>query len=693
MKRSLIVCLIFCLFVPITLEAKKKPFGNGLFWELSADGTLTISGNGNMPELVGDSKKMFKCKYPWSNKLKKVRHIVIDQGVKSIARFAFASNHLYNKDLKNINSVTIARSVKQIDCAAFSGLGEVSVIYLSGISDWCSIDFCNEYANPLHGGSSLYLNGNRKYKIQSLTIPKEVGTIKQYAFSGCKSLREVKISDYVSIGEYAFSDCHNLDLVILPKSMKSISPGTFWKCTKLWQISLPESLEKIEDYAFYGCYTLEHCKLVNGLKCIGKYAFYECKSLRNISIPQSVTSVGDNAFTMGSVWNSTLQKHIDVVFSGTITQMPDFMLKDNPTKWGLSMQSVETYKSGIRDSEGKLVLAANKNLKTQKLSDANNREFYIVEEGNLKGAISSSGKWIIPMDEGITELEYIGDNFVRIKDKNYHYGIVTTDGKIVIPVSRNYYRINYNNNKKVFTTTKGKFSIVLDKQGQEVSSTRLPPDKYDIMSIGGYSNAEETFFGNVKYFYVTKNSRKGLTDAEGKVIVPAEMETLEPAGNGYLRYKLNGFWGLMNYAGKIIIDTNRGYTSIGNFVTFTKRFPYTMNGYKGECDINGRPVSKIKVETPKQQAVVKKEETPKKQEGSKTQTIIVEHHRDPIPVQQWQDCWACCGSGKMGCDFCGGSGTKYIGDRLQRCPRCNMSGEIPCNICYGRKGQYITVYQ
>ena len=47
----------------------------------------------------------------------------------------------------------------------------------------------------------------------------------------------------------------------------------------------------------------------------------------------------------------------------------------------------------------------------------------------------------------------------------------------------------------------------------------------------------------------------------------------------------------------------------------------------------------------------------------------------------------------MGCDNCGGSGTKYIGDNLRICSRCNGQGIIPCNVCYGNKGQYITVYR
>ena len=45
MKRTIIVFLIICVVAPITIEAQKKPFGNGLYWELN-NNILTISGNG-----------------------------------------------------------------------------------------------------------------------------------------------------------------------------------------------------------------------------------------------------------------------------------------------------------------------------------------------------------------------------------------------------------------------------------------------------------------------------------------------------------------------------------------------------------------------------------------------------------------------------------------------------------------------
>lgn len=101
------------------------------------------------------------------------------------------------------------------------------------------------------------------------------------------------------------------------------------------------------------------------------------------------------------------------------------------------------------------------------------------------------------------------------------------------------------------------------------------------------------------YLLVKKNSKCGLITFDNREIVPAELDALEKCGTGFLRFKINGFWGVMNYAGKIIIPTDRGYTKIGDYVSFTKRFPYEMDGYKGECNNLGVQVSKIKVATPK----------------------------------------------------------------------------------------------
>ena len=276
---------------------------------------------------------------------------------------------------------------------------------------------------------------------------------------------------------------------------------------------------------------------------------------------------------------------------------------------------------------------------------------------------------------------------------------------IINPKSDDYYGINafhaVKSLSKVYTGNNIKCTVI--KEGGKCGLMDSK-EKWIIPLENNYYDIEPLVDG----FFRVKSSEYGhygVFSLNGKEIVPTELDDVKPCGKGFLKYKLNGFWGVMNYAGKIIIDTDRGYTSIGNFVTFNKRFAYTMTGYKGECDINGKQISKIKVDTPKQ-AVVSSSASSSTASGSsssnsnssnnsgnKTTTVVVEHHRDPVPVQEWQACFGCGGMGTMGCDNCGGSGTKYIGDRLHRCSRCNGQGIIPCNICYGNKGKYITVYR
>lgn len=218
----------------------------------------------------------------------------------------------------------------------------------------------------------------------------------------------------------------------------------------------------------------------------------------------------------------------------------------------------------------------------------------------------------------------------------------------------------------------------------------------DIKTKGGYGSVKLIKDGNADYYIVCKDSRYGLMDASGQVIVPAELNDIAQCGTGFLRFKVGSYWGVMNYAGKIIIPTDRGYTKIGDYVSFTKRFPYEMDGYKGECNNLGQQVSKIKVATAQKNvassgstsaaSASSSSSSGSSKSGSTTQTVVVEHHRDPIPVQEWQQCNVCLGDGK--CHVCYGSGTNWNGNK---CITCNWSGK--CTYCNGQGGRYQTVYR
>ena len=249
---------------------------------------------------------------------------------------------------------------------------------------------------------------------------------------------------------------------------------------------------------------------------------------------------------------------------------------------------------------------------------------------------------------------------------------------------------------KTFTVKNTEYAIVTEqstvKTGSNSVSTTINHGLRDakgnwIIPLGTYSEISPLTDIFIK---VKKRNLFGLVTVSGKEILPTEMEALESAGTGYLKYKINGFWGVMNYTGKIIIDTDRGYTSIGDFKTFNKRFPYTMTGYKGECDMNGRQVSKIKVETP-QQTVTTQTTTTTTPQRQEEQKIIIEHKHDPIPVNVWVQCNICGGSGR--CQTCGGSGiyTGPAGNKTLCSFGCGGSGK--CSFCAGSGGHYEVEYK
>lgn len=498
-------------------------------------------------------------------------------------------------------------------------------------------------------GKSVFSEYDNTPTLRSIAIPSSVTIIDDYAFSGCKNLTSISIPNSVkSIGDYAFTYCENLKTISFTKSVITIGEFAFSGCKKITLLSITNSNVMLKDFAFSSCDNLTSISITNSDLEIGKFPFIGSPKDKNkyLSLPEFVINADTSSIN----------------------------------KWGFNKDLVEEYVTEI-----KLFKSIKKERKTTRFANG-----YLVEENGKKGIISNYGNWIIPFNSKYTGFNFIGNNYVKVWIGN-HYGILTMDGKTIISTDRGYSNINFVSGNGTFTFTRNDIEGICNQQGVEISTKQRAWTANEVRINGGYSNAERLENGNMTFYKISKNNRYGLANSMGKEIVAPELDALEQAGKGYLRFKINGFWGMMNYAGKIIIPTDRGYTKIGDYVSFTKRFPYEMNGFKGECDQTGKQISKISTTTSQKQSVSAKESTPQKQEGD--HKIIIEHKHDPVPFQEWQACWACGGMGTMGCDNCGGSGTKYIGDRLHRCSRCNGRGIIPCNVCYGNKGQYITVYR
>ena len=224
-------------------------------WTLS-DGTLTISGTGEMPNysLVNQNQ-------PWSSKKSTIKKVIIENGVTNIGKYTF-----YN--YSNLTTITIPKSVTSIGGFAFA--------YCKSLT---SITIPNSVTS-IGGGA---FNG---CGLTSITIPNSVTTIDDYTFYDCKDLTSITIPNSVTkIGEMAFCGCSALTSITIPKSVTNINIGSgiFSKCSSLNSITVEKGNTKYDSR--------DDCNAIIETKTNTLIA-----SCNNTIIPNSVTTIGSFAF-------------------------------------------------------------------------------------------------------------------------------------------------------------------------------------------------------------------------------------------------------------------------------------------------------------------------------------------------------------------------------------------------------------
>jgi len=109
--------------------------------------------------------------------------------------------------------------------------------------------------------------------------------------------KNVSIPDTVEIiGESAFEDNMNVELVVVPNSVQRIGAYAFWGCDNLDTVVLGRGLTEVGDYAFAGCKGLEQMSIPANVRSIGVQAFADCVNMKDISIPAETISIHDTAF-------------------------------------------------------------------------------------------------------------------------------------------------------------------------------------------------------------------------------------------------------------------------------------------------------------------------------------------------------------------------------------------------------------
>ncbi|MBR6593791.1 MAG: leucine-rich repeat protein [Clostridia bacterium] len=282
---SLDAALMLRFDADLPIYEKKGTCGD-LTWHLDQNGTLRISGTGEMQKRIDFSGSD-------SSLIRKIKKIIVEDGVTSICHDAFS-------DYYDLVSVTLPNGLTRIPYNAFRNcysLTEInipsSVLYLDSdcfrdcktLKTIVGLDGVTDIADCVFYGCEA---------LTKIDIPKSTVNISYYVFSGCKSLETITVNTdnpvYYSEGnciieretKTLIAGCKNS---VIPDGVIRIGKRAFANCLGLTKVVIPDSITNIDAYAFYSCNDLEEIVVLGDNTSINASAFHGCISLENAPLP------------------------------------------------------------------------------------------------------------------------------------------------------------------------------------------------------------------------------------------------------------------------------------------------------------------------------------------------------------------------------------------------------------------------
>ena len=306
--HSLLLALIMVfLMVPATVVTAHAAgtCGDNLTWTMDDEGTLTISGTGNMYDYEYEEGA------PWMGE--ELERVIIKSGVTSIGAFAFSG-------CPSLYAAELADSITEIGVQAFyqaDNLWEVDFPKnLVKIDEWA------------FSGTHLV----------NVALPVGLREIGAQAFS-YSAVKSVTIPNSVTtLGDNVFQGCRELTAVTIPDSITRLR-GTFYFCEALTDITLADTLTEIGEFTFTSCSALESISIPSGVNSIGRHAFTACTALQDIHFCGDAPAFEDEVFYQVTATayypgnNATWTEDVRQDYGGTLTWVPyaSFDITSQPT--------------------------------------------------------------------------------------------------------------------------------------------------------------------------------------------------------------------------------------------------------------------------------------------------------------------------------------------------------------------------
>ena len=266
-----------------TVNVNQSGTTGALTWELCSDGTLTISGKGEMPNFsrIGNRPP------PWDYLENSILKVVIEDDVTRIGTQAFSS-------YSNVTAVSIGSSVTSIGTAAFAGCTSLSSVTIPKT--------VSEIENRAFTACSglveinVDVNNSAYCSKDGVVYSKDEKTLVQYPGGKTETYFDVPAS-VTHIGVSAFASCSNLTSLTVGNSVTSIGEWAVFNCESLASLTVGNLVTCIGQRAFENCYSLSSVTIPEGVTTLDGFVFLSCRGLTSVSISSSVATIGMGAFS------------------------------------------------------------------------------------------------------------------------------------------------------------------------------------------------------------------------------------------------------------------------------------------------------------------------------------------------------------------------------------------------------------
>ena len=281
-----------CGFESITIPASVTSFGGSVFKNCTSLTSVVISGNVTK---FGNGSTFNGC-----TSLSNV----------TLSDISYIPSSMFS-GCTSLASIKLPSTITKIDSSAFSGCSSLTSITIP------------ENVTTI-GSCAFYKTG-----ITSLHIPAKVTYLGYQVAeaSAIKSLTFAQGSELKHIDHRAFRDCVSLaGTVVIPEGVENIEYGLFSGCTSLKAVKLPSTFTTSTEYGamftdctalefvqlggmdtipnsmFENCYALKAISFPEGVKTISYKALRKCTSLQAVYLPSTLTSLGKTSDWTASDW-------------------------------------------------------------------------------------------------------------------------------------------------------------------------------------------------------------------------------------------------------------------------------------------------------------------------------------------------------------------------------------------------------